>query len=202
MNNENNQNKQIGLRIRTARKEKGLNPTELANLLDKSLRTIQKYESGEIEVSIATINAIAKVLDCPSTYLIGYELERKPLSNLADVLQFFFQLDMIREIGFDIDVKRPPHYDGWQCSITFDGKDMSTELNQSLCLFLEDFKNIREEYKVYQRSFESYQEWQDKTLAYYSSVDLSDKKIEELSDTERIKRFNAIMNERYGKKES
>lgn len=202
MNNENNQNKQIGLRIRTARKEKGLNQTELANLLDKSLRTIQKYESGEIKVSIATINAIAKVLDCPSTYLIGYELERKPLSNLADVLQFFFQLDMIREIGFDIDVKRPPHYDGWQCSITFDGKDMSTELNQSLCLFLEDFKNIREEYKVYQRSFESYQEWQDKTLAYYSSVDLSDKKIEELSDTERIKRFNAIMNERYGKKES
>ena len=202
MNNENNQNKQIGLRIRTARKEKGLNQTELANLLDKSLRTIQKYESGEIEVSIATINAIAKVLDCPSTYLIGYESERKPLPNLADVLQFFFQLDMIREIGFDIDVKRPPHYDGWQCSITFDGKDMSTELNQSLCLFLEDFKNIREEYKVYQRSFESYQEWQDKTLAYYSSVDLSDKKIEELSDTERIKRFNAIMNERYGKKES
>ena len=202
MNNENNQNKQIGLRIRTARKEKVLNQTELANLLDKSLRTIQKYESGEIEVSIATINAIAKVLDCPSTYLIGYESERKPLSNLADVLQFFFQLDMIREIGFDIDVKRPPHYDGWQCSITFDGKDMSTEMNQSLCLFLEDFKNIREEYKVYQRSFESYQEWQDKTLAYYSSVDLSDKKIEELSDAERIKRFNAIMNERYGKKES
>lgn len=202
MNNENNQNKQIGLRIRTARKEKGLNQTELANLLDKSLRTIQKYESGEIEVSIATINAIAKVLDCPSTYLIGYESERKPLSNLADVLQFFFQLDMIQEIGFDIDVKRPPHYDGWQCSITFDGKDMSTEMNQSLCLFLEDFKNIREEYKVYQRSFESYQEWQDKTLAYYSSVDLSDKKIEELSDAERIKRFNAIMNERYGKKES
>ena len=71
MNNENNQNKQIGLRIRTARKEKGLNQTELANLLDKSLRTIQKYESGEIEVSIATINAIAKVLDCPSTYLLS-----------------------------------------------------------------------------------------------------------------------------------
>lgn len=89
MNNENNQNKQIGLRIRTARKEKGLNQTELANLLDKSLRTIQKYESGEIEVSIATINAIAKVLDCPSTYLIGYELERKPLSNLARCTAIF-----------------------------------------------------------------------------------------------------------------
>ena len=53
MSNEKLHNNQIGLRIRTARKEKGINQTELANLLGKSLRTIQKYESGEIEVSIA-----------------------------------------------------------------------------------------------------------------------------------------------------
>ena len=47
MSNEKLHNNQIGLRIRTARKEKGINQTELANLLGKSLRTIQKYESGE-----------------------------------------------------------------------------------------------------------------------------------------------------------
>lgn len=79
MSNEKLHNNQIGLRIRTARKEKGINQTELANLLGKSLRTIQKYESGEIEVSIAMLNEIAKVLDCESTYLIGYDAERKPL---------------------------------------------------------------------------------------------------------------------------
>lgn len=60
MSNEKLHNNQIGLRIRTARKEKGINQTELANLLGKSLRTIQKYESGEIEVSIAMLNEIAK----------------------------------------------------------------------------------------------------------------------------------------------
>ena len=64
MSNENIHSSQIGLRIRTARKNKGLNQTELAKLLGKSLRTIQKYESGEIEVSIAMINEIAKVLEC------------------------------------------------------------------------------------------------------------------------------------------
>ena len=42
-------NAEIGLRIRTLRKRKGYNQQELADILGKSLRTVQKYESGEIE---------------------------------------------------------------------------------------------------------------------------------------------------------
>ena len=42
----------IGERIKTLRKKRGYNQKELADLLGKSLRTIQKYESGEIEVSM------------------------------------------------------------------------------------------------------------------------------------------------------
>ena len=53
----------IGERIKTLRKKRGYNQKELADLLGKSLRTIQKYESGEIEVSIAMVNELAKVLD-------------------------------------------------------------------------------------------------------------------------------------------
>ena len=52
----------IGERIKTLRKKRGYNQKELADLLGKSLRTIQKYESGEIEVSIAMVNELAKVL--------------------------------------------------------------------------------------------------------------------------------------------
>lgn len=137
-------------------------------MLGKSLRTIQKYESGEIEVSIAMLNEIAKVLGCESTYLIGYDAERKPLENLSDIMNFLFQLDKIKELGFNIEVKRPPHYDGWECAITFNGKDVSTELNQDLCLFLEEFEDKRNEVRDYQTSLESYQKWQDKTLAYYA----------------------------------
>ena len=78
IDNQNN----IGQRIRAARKQKGINQTELANLLGKSLRTIQKYESGEIEVSIAMINELAKVLDTTSTFLIGYEHDEKNILSL------------------------------------------------------------------------------------------------------------------------
>lgn len=194
-----NTKNQLGLRIRTARKEKGINQTELANLLGKSLRTVQKYESGEIEVSIAMINEIARVLGTTSTYLIGHQTEQKPISNLADVMEFLFHLDRIKELGFDIDVKRPPHYDGWECSITFNGKDMSTELNQDLCLFLEQFRDERNNLKSYISTYETYQDWQDKTLAYYAQTELTEKDVENLSPEERIRRRNAILNEQLGK---
>ncbi len=189
--------KQIGLRIRTARKQKGMNQTQLANALGKSLRTIQKYESGEIEVSIAMINELARLLDTTSTYLIGYKTQEKPLANMSDVMQFLFQLDQMQELGFRIDVKRPPEHDGWECSITFNGKDLSASENADMCLFLEEFKENRDEYASYQKNQKSYQDWKDKTLAYYSSVPLSEKEQEELTEEERIRRRNTYSDKQF-----
>lgn len=200
MSNENVQNNKIGLRIRTARKAKGLNQTELANLLGKSLRTVQKYESGEIELSVAMTNEIARVLECESSYLMGYDTNKKPLSNLSDILQFFFKLDRVKDLNFEIEIKRPPNYDGWQCSVNFNGKDKESPLNQDICLFLEQLEKQRESFRVYQTRFDEFLEWQDKTLAYHSSVPLEEKEIEEISNEERIRRFQEIMNERYGNK--
>ena len=42
----------IGQRIKQLRKRKELNQTELAQMLKKSLRTVQKYETGENGVSL------------------------------------------------------------------------------------------------------------------------------------------------------
>ena len=53
----------IGARIKQARKSAKLSQTELAERLHKTMRTIQKYESGEIEPSISMINSIAYVLN-------------------------------------------------------------------------------------------------------------------------------------------
>lgn len=202
MSNENVHSSQIGLRIRTARKNKGINQTELANLLGKSLRTIQKYESGEIEVSIAMVNEIAKVLECDSTYLMGYDSQAKPLSTFSDVLNFFCLLDRITDINFEIETKRPPHYDGWECTLKFNGKDRDATLNQDICLFLEEFERQREAVRIFQTDYENFLKWQDKTLAYHSSYKLKEKEIKTLPFEERMRRFQEIMNERYGKEES
>ena len=63
-------------------------------------------------------------------------------------------------------MKRPPRNDNWECAIKFDGKS-KTELNADMCLFLEDWVDMREE------NSEKYEDWKDKTLAYYSKLPVS-----------------------------
>lgn len=50
---------QIGKRIAKCRKKKGIKQVELADILKKSLRTIQAYESGETDLSISTLEKLA-----------------------------------------------------------------------------------------------------------------------------------------------
>ena len=161
-----NEEMTIGQRVRKARKEKGYNQTELANVLGKSLRTIQKYENGEIEISISMLNELAKVLDTTTTYLLGYKTEtvNPQITTFADVAVMLFELENVMGLNFDIDVKRPPRDDNWECSITFDGK-AKTDLNADMCLFIEDWSDAREDL-----SSERYTDWKDKTLAYYSRL--------------------------------
>ena len=63
--------KHIGTRIREARKAVKLTQTDLANKINKQLRTVQKYESGEIAPSIEVINEISTVLNVSPNVLIG-----------------------------------------------------------------------------------------------------------------------------------
>ena len=107
----------IGERIKVARKAAGLSQTELAKRLDKTMRTVQKYESGEIEPSIAMVNAIAKVLDVSPADLIGYQKPEIQLDSLSDVIAVLYQLNKKAGLRFEIDVKRPPEHDEWSCSL-------------------------------------------------------------------------------------
>ena len=177
MTNLEQENKEIGLRIRAARKAKRLNQTEFAELLNKSLRTVQKYESGEIEVSVAVIKEIAKVLECSPSYILGWDEENKVLANFSDVVRFIFELDNTNELKFNIDIKKPPIHDGWECSITFDGKNTESKLNTDLCLFLEELNNLKNGRTFMGADMDI---WREKTLAYYSNTALTQKTAEEL----------------------
>ena len=186
-------NAAIGLRIRTLRKRKGYNQQELADILGKSLRTVQKYESGEIEVSIAVANQLAKVLDTTPTFLFGYETEITPIRSLADVVNFMFHIEQVNGLDFSIDVKRPPRSKEWQCSITFNGK-ADADFNADLCLFLEDWEGQRDNLRTYGTTQEQYREWKTKPVAYYASTAVECSEPEELEPDERLKRRIAYLN--------
>lgn len=71
----------VGENLRKIRREIGLTQAELAELLDKSLRTVQKYEKGKISISVSLLGCIAQTLE-------------------ADICEFF-QLDEQRNDGTD-----------------------------------------------------------------------------------------------------
>ncbi len=192
----NNNPVEIGKRIKAARKAARLSQTELANRLDKTMRTIQKYESGEIEPSIAMINAIAKILDTSPADLIGYQKPDIQLDSLADVIAVLYQLDRKAGIRFDIDVRRPPQAEEWSCSLCFKGHLPDAEHNNDLCLFLEEFRDEREGVETYFNSREAYELWMEKNLAYYAHVKLEDKEVESLSTAERLQKRNALDRQR------
>lgn len=183
---------EIGERIKAARKAAGLSQTELANRLSKTLRTVQKYESGEIEPSIAIINAMAKELKVSPADLIGYQRPSIELNTISDVLTVLYQLNKKAGLRFEIDVKRPPHYDEWTCSLRFDGYNKDAEFNADLCLILEDFAHERQMVETYWSDPESFDAWLERKLAYYSGANLVDREVEVLSNMERIQRRNEL----------
>lgn len=183
---------EIGKRIKTARKAAHLSQTELAQRLNKTMRTVQKYESGEIEPSIAMINTIASILNISPADLIGYQKPEIQLDSLSDVIAVLYQLNKKAGVRFEIDVQRPPYSEEWSCSLKFNGNDHSAEMNDSLCLILEAFQNEREKLETYWTDQESFELWIEKELAYYAGIKLQDKAAEVLSDFERIQRRNEL----------
>lgn len=188
----NSVNAAIGLRIRTLRKRKGYNQETLAAIIGKSLRTVQKYESGEIEVSIAVANQLAEVLDTTPTFLMGYETEIAPVRSLADILNYLFHIEQVSGLSFSIDVKKPPRSKEWQCSITFDGK--KADLNTDLCLFLEEWEEQREDLRTFASTQAAYRKWKEQMLAYYAATAIECSEPEELEPAERLERRKAYLN--------
>lgn len=190
----------IGQRIKMLRKKKGLGQTELAQMLGKSLRTVQKYETGEIEVSISVINQIAEILETSSTYLFGYESGTTQIKSLSDVMDFLFKLENVAGIDFHIDVKKPPRSKEWSCSISFDGKS-AAEFNADMCLFLEQWQQEREDVQSFASTLEAYKKWKDTTLAYYAANTVETVEPQELDPDERIRKRNEFLENAYKKTE-
>lgn len=183
---------EIGERIKAARRAANLSQTELAKRLDKTMRTIQKYESGEIEPSIAMINAIAKVLDVSPADLIGYRKPEIQLNSLSDVIAVLYQLNKKAGLRFEIDVQRPPQSEDWTCSLRFDGNNRLADMNSSLCLILENFRDEREKLETYWTDQAAFDLWIEKELAYYADAKLADREVEVLTTMERIQRRNEL----------
>ena len=78
-------NKEIGERIKTIRKQKGITLADLGARLGISETNMQRYESGKIaSVSIDFINRLAPILEVKPEWLIGWDKEPTPQGYYID----------------------------------------------------------------------------------------------------------------------
>ncbi|WP_313523796.1 helix-turn-helix domain-containing protein [Anaerotignum sp.] len=85
-----NYDKVVGNHLKRIRLEIGLTQSEVAELLDKSLRTVQKYEKGEISISVSTLGYIAQTLETDICEFFQLEEQRH---DGTDKQFLFVQLD-------------------------------------------------------------------------------------------------------------
>jgi len=187
---------EIGERITEQRKLKKMSQTEFAAALNKSLRTVQKYESGEIDISISTLQEISEVLEVPLSYFIGYDSTHMKIDCLSDILAFLFKLDRKNEIDFKIEVKKATDIHNWKCSIMINGNDEKHEVNYPLVQILKEFQKNRNSAEIYWMSYQDFDEWEENMLNRYSNCFLTDKEIEYLNTEERLKKFLELDRER------
>lgn len=92
--------KEVGDRIRTIRKAKGLTQEELGEKADLHYKYIGEVERGEVNPSVETLAAVAKALDINITQLFAenwqlppeYQLHPRDIQLIKEVLPFLNQI--------------------------------------------------------------------------------------------------------------
>ena len=161
---------EIGNAIKKRRRQLKITQKEFARRLDKSERTIQKYESGEIIIKTGIIKQIADELDIPWQELLEAKTELKNtmednspdynFRTLSDVIKALFTITKIKDITFQLACSKPPESPNWTSSLMVDGKGNGL-YNADFCLFMENWMN-------------KLAALQNETLEYYSESYFSD----------------------------
>lgn len=179
---------QIAENIKKKRKEKKISQKKLAELIDKSERTVQNYESGQTDFSMSMIKDIAIALDINFRELlaapehqdgmhIGISAENSyqnkyMLESFADVINVLFKIQETYDFSMKLEMKKPPEDKEWKASVSVDGKG-NNKYDADFCLFIENWQNKM--YQLYngKLSIDKYMEWQAETIAYYSDSPLT-----------------------------
>ncbi|WP_322552628.1 helix-turn-helix transcriptional regulator (plasmid) [Priestia megaterium] len=83
-------NQEVGKKVRTFRKCKGMTVQQLANIIYKSKATVSKYESGDIAIDVVMLYKIADALNIQVEQLLYLE-PRQPSILIDNIPSTFFK---------------------------------------------------------------------------------------------------------------
>lgn len=166
--------KECGNKIKEFRKKSKVSQKQLALLLDKSERTIQKYESGEIDISLNTLELIASKLNIPLEKLLGFNSNSSistEYNSLSDIISQLFNIDDISELNFNIYIQQSTNNNYSKCLFSIND-DSSGEYNKVFCEFLNQWKSKICLYNNKNISKEELDLWKKDILEKYSTYKL------------------------------
>lgn len=176
--------KEIGENIQKLRKARKITQEQFADQLGKGVRTIQKYESGEIQVPTDVLAQMGDIFDMPWLQIVKPNIVfintkenetwryKYQFDSLSDVINALFTIEAGKNFTTSISVSKPPEDADWSASYSVDGKG-SSKYDADFCLFMENWMNRLDALKSGRLSPDKYREWQSKTIAYYESSKLN-----------------------------
>lgn len=185
----------VGENITECRKRLGLTQDDLARKLGKSVKTVQRYESGTVDLPISILADIADALEVSVNYLIGYTPSFIKLESFSDVTAFLLELNRKEELRFEIELNKN-NEDGKTFSLTFDAMSTSAIYNSALYDIMEKLKTNREALEEYWINYETFKLWEEKAVLYNTTDFLHDKKHEDLSDEKLVKKRNEAFDQK------
>ena len=90
---------------------------------------------------------MADLLDVDLSYLIGYEQKPFQIQSISDVLYFFYQLDRVTELKYDIKVDTESDFDKWNCDISFNRANSEESIFSRFAFIMSMFSSV-----LYRRS--------------------------------------------------
>ena len=164
----------IGQRIQKARKNAKLNQSQLAKALGKTLRTVQNYESGDVEPSISVLMQIAGILYVHPSELVGPWATQVQLNNMGDFVEMLYALTSRAEIDVDLEIHNSEENKNPGCSIYFPESEDAAQ-NHRICLVLQEFENKKALYEAGKLSRPEYVSWLRVMKDILSGISLTDK---------------------------
>lgn len=114
-------------RLKTLRKEKGDNQSEIASLLGVNVKTVSRWEKGENEIKLAQANMLANHFGVSVEYLLGYSDFRTVKDEFENEIQK--QDRLYPDYGGDSDTPIEPYT---ALAIATVGKEFKTLLQEKI----------------------------------------------------------------------
>lgn len=198
--------KELGRKIHLLRTNLNLSQIAFAGKIGIKQSTLSSYEKGNASPSLDILVTIAKQFDVSIDWLLGVSKSELKISSVADVANFFFQLNDINEIRYELEINdhlpndRETPNQRWSCAIKFYGNCENHPCNMEVCQILSGLEENRSSYESYFTSKEMFDIWKERQLEYYANDALTEKEYIPLDTTTRLALRNEMLEKHFKQK--